>query len=347
MAALTRAPLRRPAAAGLHRHVAAGSVPIPPAAGRSTQPRRLREHFRSNLVAAASASSVQVAQLPTAALQEIAAELDAAADPKQRIKTLVAYGAQLEGLPEEAKVMRNRVMGCTAQVWLTAKLAADGTVQLAADSDSDVTRGLCAVLVKGLHGLKPQELAEVSTDALLALPLGPAVMAPSRTNGFLNMLETARKLARGLMGEMETFPSLLLKANSISAQGPFAESQAQYLSPNPEAVDRVAELLSSKKVGVVAHFYMDPQVQGVLSSAAERWPHIHISDSLVMADTAVRQPARPVPWAPTISTTILTSIITTTTTTTTVITIITTTVANTITTLIIITITATVATTIM
>lgn len=153
-------------------------------------------------------------------------------------------------------------------------------MQLAADSDSDVTRGLCAVLVKGLHGLKPQELAEVgdaappllppcpftpspspsplpltappppphlisrhpgplqvSTDALLALPLGPAVMAPSRTNGFLNMLETARKLARGLMGEMETFPSLLLKANSISAQGPFAESQAQ-VSPITDPCNR-------------------------------------------------------------------------------------------------------------
>ena len=30
------------------------------------------------------------------------------------------------------------------------------------------------------------------------------------------------------------------------------------------------------------------QVQGVLSSAAERWPHIKISDSLVMADGAVK-----------------------------------------------------------
>ena len=33
---------------------------------------------------------------------------------------------------------------------------------------------------------------------------------------------------------------------------------------------------------------MDPEVQGVLTSAAQRWPHIHISDSLVMADRAVR-----------------------------------------------------------
>ncbi len=48
------------------------------------------------------------------------------------------------------------------------------------------------------------------------------------------------------------------------------------------------KVLSTKKIGVVAHFYMDPQVQGVLTSAAQRWPNIHISDSLVMADSAVR-----------------------------------------------------------
>ena len=38
---------------------------------------------------------------------------------------------------------------------------------------------------------------------------------------------------------------------------------------------------------MVAHFYMDPEVQGVLAAAQARWPHIHISDSLVMADSAV------------------------------------------------------------
>ena len=49
------------------------------------------------------------------------------------------------------------------------------------------------------------------------------------------------------------------------------------------------KVLSTKKIGVVAHFYMDPQVQGVLTSASQRWPNIHISDSLVMADSAVSQ----------------------------------------------------------
>jgi len=48
------------------------------------------------------------------------------------------------------------------------------------------------------------------------------------------------------------------------------------------------QVLEEKRLGVTAHFYMDPEVQGVLAAAAARWPHISVSDSLVMADAAVR-----------------------------------------------------------
>ena len=50
----------------------------------------------------------------------------------------------------------------------------------------------------------------------------------------------------------------------------------------------MSQVLRTKKIGIVAHFYMDPQVQGVLTSAGQQWPHVHISDSLVMADSAVK-----------------------------------------------------------
>lgn len=46
--------------------------------------------------------------------------------------------------------------------------------------------------------------------------------------------------------------------------------------------------LTEKQIGIVAHFYMDPEVQGILTAAKRQWPHIHISDSLVMADSAVQ-----------------------------------------------------------
>jgi len=63
--------------------------------------------------------------------------------------------------------------------------------------------------------------------------------------------------------------------------------QAKYLFPEESRVEELVNVLKEKKIGVVAHFYMDPEVQGVLTAAQKHWPHISISDSLVMADSAV------------------------------------------------------------
>jgi quinolinate synthase len=81
------------------------------------------------------------------------------------------------------------------------------------------------------------------------------------------------------------FPSLVIRADSLAPQGAFAEAQAEFLSPDPATIRDLEALLRSRNAGVVAHFYMDPELQGVLSACA--WPHIRISDSLLMADAAV------------------------------------------------------------
>jgi quinolinate synthase len=82
------------------------------------------------------------------------------------------------------------------------------------------------------------------------------------------------------------FPSLVIGADELVAQGSFAEAQADFLRPDPDLIGELGELLERNKVGVVAHFYMDPELQGVLSGCD--WPHIQVSDSLLMADAGVR-----------------------------------------------------------
>ena len=52
---------------------------------------------------------------------------------------------------------------------------------------------------------------------------------------------------------------------------PLPLPQNQFLQPNAAMVERLASQLEAKKIGVVAHFYMDPEVQGVLSSAVHGW----------------------------------------------------------------------------
>jgi quinolinate synthase len=84
---------------------------------------------------------------------------------------------------------------------------------------------------------------------------------------------------------MAAFPSLRIEADRLLPQGPFAEAQASFLHPDPAAVRRLDALLTHNQAGVVAHFYMDAELQGVLT--AVRHPHVHVTDSLQMADRAV------------------------------------------------------------
>jgi quinolinate synthase len=84
---------------------------------------------------------------------------------------------------------------------------------------------------------------------------------------------------------LPVFPSLRITADALVPQGAFAEAQAAFLKPDAEVVARLSALLREKNVGIVAHFYMDPELQGVLSACD--WPHTHVSDSLAMADRAI------------------------------------------------------------
>jgi len=84
---------------------------------------------------------------------------------------------------------------------------------------------------------------------------------------------------------LPVFPSLRITADALLPQGAFAEAQAAFLKPDPGLVAQLGNLLREKNTGVVAHFYMDPELQGVLSACD--WPHIHVSDSLAMADRAI------------------------------------------------------------
>ncbi|MGB5695749.1 MAG: quinolinate synthase NadA [Polyangiales bacterium] len=84
---------------------------------------------------------------------------------------------------------------------------------------------------------------------------------------------------------LPVFPSLRITADSLLPQGAFAEAQAAFLKPDPGLVVQLTTSLREKNAGVVAHFYMDPELQGVLSACD--WPHIHVSDSLAMADRAI------------------------------------------------------------
>ena len=110
---------------------------------------------------------------------------------------------------------------------------------------------------------------------LSGLSLGPAVMAPSRTNGFLNMLESMRKRTVMLTQQLPRFPSLQITASTITPQGSFAEAQAQYLSPDAGHVDalvKVCGVVKHQPIFVMALFTMQLSCGPCMVRSLQSWP---------------------------------------------------------------------------
>ena len=57
---------------------------------------------------------------------------------------------------------------------------------------------------------------------------------------------------------------------ATAPQGAFAMAQALYLHPEQRAVQELADQLEAAKMGVVAHFYMDPEARHVSFAANVR-----------------------------------------------------------------------------
>ncbi|XP_031479478.1 quinolinate synthase, chloroplastic-like isoform X2 [Nymphaea colorata] len=227
-------------------------------------------------------------------LQALVSEFESLVEPLDRVKRLLHYASFLASMSDLDRVSSNRVMGCTAQVWLSARMDAGGRMRFSADSDSEITRGFCACLVHILDGAFPEEVLRMKTENLGSLNIGLPGSTNSRANTWHNVLISMQKKTKAILMAREgkpltePFPSLVVNADGIHAKGSYAEAQAKFLSPDESKVNELVSVLSAKKIGIVAHFYMDPEVQGVLTAAQKQWPHIHISDSLVMADSAVK-----------------------------------------------------------
>ena len=81
------------------------------------------------------------------------------------------------------------------------------------------------------------------------------------------------------------FPALILSAAGVGARGAFAEAQREFFDPDPEELESLRSRLKRAEAGLLAHYYMDPELQGLIFGCD--WPHLRVSDSLAMADAAI------------------------------------------------------------
>jgi cysteine desulfuration protein SufE len=135
-------------------------------------------------------------QLPPA-LDRIVQRLARSSEPKRKYELLITLAQRLKAFPEEEKTPENKVAGCASQVFVVANLE-DEKVRFEGDSDSQLVKGLVALLVEGLSGLTPQEVVDLSPDFIKATGLDVS-LTPSRANGFYNILAKMKQKSQTLI----------------------------------------------------------------------------------------------------------------------------------------------------
>ncbi|MGZ8362907.1 MAG: SufE family protein [Caulobacteraceae bacterium] len=130
----------------------------------------------------------------------LAEDFDVLGDWEGRIQYVIDLGKDLEPLPDAARTAANKVPGCAAQVWLVSEKTPDGRLTFAADSDSALSKGNIALLLRLYSGRTPDEI--LAFDARAALDrLGlPSALTVQRANGLNAMVGRIRAEAMAARG---------------------------------------------------------------------------------------------------------------------------------------------------
>ncbi len=130
------------------------------------------------------------------ALDRLAERLSGTPDPRKRYEYVLWLAKKLPAMPSELQTEERKVQGCVSQVFIHAALN-DNRVSWQGDSDALITKGLLALLIKGMSDLTPDEVLAVNPAFIAATGLQSS-LTPSRANGFLNILRAMQTQARAL-----------------------------------------------------------------------------------------------------------------------------------------------------
>jgi len=119
-----------------------------------------------------------------------------AMDP-ERYRHLMDLGRQLEPLTDDERTDSNKVRGCASQVWLVSE-PRDGRLYFRGDSDSDIVRGLVAVLVRLFSGRPAIEVLDFDIRSAFARLGFESAISAQRSNGFFSMVQRLRRDAEAM-----------------------------------------------------------------------------------------------------------------------------------------------------
>ena len=128
--------------------------------------------------------------------EKIVAEFSMFDEVMDKYEHIIELGRNLPGIEERYRINDNLVKGCQSRVWLHAEQM-DNRIIFFADSDTLITKGIVALLIRVFSGRTPKEVAE--TNLFFIDQIGfKRLLSPTRNNGLFEMVNQMKRYANTL-----------------------------------------------------------------------------------------------------------------------------------------------------
>lgn len=122
-------------------------------------------------------------------------------DRNAKLEYLIELGEKLPELEEAHKVEDNLIKGCQSRVWLASQRHGE-RLQYKADSNTAITKGLIALLIRVLSEQKIGDIARADLYFIRDIGMNTFI-GSQRSNGFANMINQMKLEAALAYREME------------------------------------------------------------------------------------------------------------------------------------------------
>lgn len=128
--------------------------------------------------------------------EKVIEEFSQFTDWSDKYEYLIDLGKALPALDEKYKTEFHLVKGCQSKVWLHAFVKED-KLYLVADSDTVITKGIIALLIRVLNGQEIQDIEKAELTFIDVIGL-KSHLSPTRSNGLISMIQHIKSYARNL-----------------------------------------------------------------------------------------------------------------------------------------------------
>lgn len=125
--------------------------------------------------------------------QQIIDEFNVFEDWMDKYNYLIEIGRECPIIDEKDKKEENLIKGCQSRVWVSAKLD-NGKMDIKADSDAVITKGIITLLLRVYNNQDPQEVYDSELTFIDDIGL-KTHLSPTRSNGLLSMIKQIKLYA--------------------------------------------------------------------------------------------------------------------------------------------------------